>query len=60
VCEKHKAFLAEGPDLDFLSTFAKPLKIDVNWMIGISYNKSAGIFIRASDDTEINLSGVCI
>ena len=58
VCEKYKAFLAEGPDFDFLSKFAKLLKTDVNWRIGISYNKSADIFVRASDETEIDLSDV--
>lgn len=57
VCEHNDAYLAED-DLNFLTKFAKQLKLDVNWRIGVRYNHSADIFVRDSDGFEVDLSDV--
>ena len=58
VCEDNDSYLAEGPDFEFLTNFAKLLKLDVNWRIGITYNHSTDIFVRESDGKEVDLSNV--
>ena len=58
VCADNDSYLAEGVDFDFMTNFAKLLKLDVNWRIGITYNHSADIFIRESDVAEVDLSNV--
>ena len=57
ICEDNDAHLAEE-DLKFLTKFAKQLKLNVNWRTGISYNHSADIFVKDSDETEADLSEV--
>ena len=56
VCEDNGGLLAEGPDFEFLTNFAKLLKLKVNWRLGITYNQTTRKFIRESDGAEIVFS----
>ena len=58
VCRDKNASLAEGPDFEFLSNFAKILKFGVNWRLGITYNHSADIFVSQATGNEVDLSNV--
>ena len=58
VCEDNHSYLAEGPDFEFLTKFARIIakpELRVNWRLGITYNKTEDKFIQESDGAEVDL-----